>query len=212
MNFEAIIGLEIHVAMKTKSKMFSAAPVLYGKEPNTCILPLDIALPGAMPTVNKQAVINAIRLGHVLKMNIDNELWFDRKNYFYSDLPKGYQITQNHRPICTNGELSISSNGKEKCIHIQQIHLEEDACKQIHVGDRTLIDYNRAGIPLLEIVTYPEISNGEEAMRFVEKIRSIVSFLDVSEGKMEEGTLRCDINVSIRPYGSKDAIYIMRQY
>ena len=202
MNFEAIIGLELHVAMKTKSKMFSPAPVLYGVNPNTCINPLDMAFPGTMPTVNKQAVINAIRVGHVLKMSIDDTLCFDRKNYFYSDLPKGYQITQNKCPLCRGGEITIKVNGLEKCIHINHMHLEEDACKQIHLGDRTYIDYNRAGIPLLEIVTEPELSSGEEAMRFVEKIRSIVSFLDVSDGKMEEGTLRCDVNVSIRPIGS----------
>ena len=202
MNFEAIIGLELHVAMKTKSKMFSPAPVLYGIEPNTCINPFDMAFPGTMPTVNKQAIINAIRVGHVLKMDIDNVLCFDRKNYFYSDLPKGYQITQNRRPICRRGELTIKANNKEKRISINHMHLEEDACKQIHIGDHTFIDYNRAGIPLLEIVTEPEISNGEEAMRFVEKIRSIVSFLDVSDGRMEEGTLRCDVNVSIRPIGA----------
>ena len=203
MNFEAIIGLELHVAMKTKSKMFSNAPVVYGDAPNTAVAPLDMALPGAMPTVNKQGVINAIRVGHVLNMSIDDELWFDRKNYFYSDLPKGYQITQHKRPICTNGKLRIQIGDSQKCIRIERMHIEEDACKQIHIGDHTYIDYNRAGIPLLEIVTYPELSSGEEAMRFVEKIRSIVSFLGVSDGRMEEGTLRCDVNVSIRPFGSK---------
>ena len=199
MNFEAIIGLEIHVQMRTKSKMFSSAPVTHGENPNTCVNPLDIALPGSMPEVNKQAVINAIRICHALNMSIDDELWFDRKNYFYSDLPKGYQITQYFRPIGRDGWLDV--NGKH--INIERLHIEEDTAKQLHNGNQTLIDYNRAGIPLLEIVTKPEISSGEEAMRFVEKIRSIANFLDISDGKMEEGSLRVDVNVSIRPFGSK---------
>ena len=199
MIFEAIIGLEIHIQMKTKSKMFSSAPVTFGKEGNTCVDPLDIALPGTMPQVNKQAVINAIRISHALNMSIDDELWFDRKNYFYSDLPKGYQITQYYRPIGKEGYLEIG----DKRINIERLHIEEDTAKQLHNNDRTLIDYNRSGIPLLEIVTKPEISSGEEAMRFVDKIRSIACFLDISDGKMEEGSLRVDVNVSIRPFGSK---------
>ena len=203
MNFEAVIGLELHVEMKTKSKMFSSAPVTFGNEPNTNVAPFDMAFPGTMPTVNKQAVINAIRVSHALHMNIDNELWFDRKNYFYSDLPKGYQITQENRPIGSNGYLEIETQQGNKKIGIERLHLEEDTCKQIHYKDRTLLDYNRAGIPLVEIVSKPEIKTGEEAMKYVEKIRSIVSFLDVSDGKMEEGSLRCDVNVSIMPVGSK---------
>ena len=204
MNFEGIIGLEIHVGMKTKTKMFSSAPVSFGKEPNTMVAPFDMAFPGSMPTVNKQAVINAIRVCHALKMEIDNELWFDRKNYFYSDLPKGYQITQKRRPIGKSGSLTINTSNGIKTIRLERLQIEEDACKQIHYKDYTLIDYNRAGIPLLEIVSYPDFRSGEEAMRFVEKIRSIVTFLNVSSGKMEEGSLRCDVNVSVRPIGSKE--------
>ena len=199
MNFEAIIGLEIHIEMKTKSKMFSSSPVTYGAEPNTNVSPFDMAFPGSMPTVNKQAVINAIRVCNALHMNIDDELWFDRKNYFYSDLPRGYQITQQARPIGSNGYIEV--NGRK--IGVERLHLEEDTCKQVHYGNKTLLDYNRAGIPLVEIVSLPEIRNGEEAMRYVEKIRSIVSFLEVSDGKMENGSLRCDVNVSIRPIGAK---------
>ena len=203
MNFEVIVGLEIHVEMKTKSKMFSSAPVTFGKTPNTMVVPFDMAFPGTLPTVNKQAVINAIRVCHALHMSIDNELWFDRKNYFYSDLPKGYQITQKARPIGRTGYVEINLDGQKKRINFERLHIEEDACKQVHYKDCTHLNYNRAGIPLAEIVSLPEIHNGKEAMLIVDKIRSIVSFLDVSSGKMEEGTLRCDVNVSIRPYGCK---------
>lgn len=203
MNFEPVIGLEIHVELKTKSKMFSSAPVTYGKEPNTQVVPLDMAFPGTMPTVNKEAVIYAIRVSNALHMKIDNELHFDRKNYFYSDLPKGYQITQNLRPIGSDGYLTISVNGKDKNIGIERLHIEEDTCKQLHFKDFTLLNYNRAGTPLIEIVSRPELRSGEEAMKYVEKIRSIVVFSDVSDGKMEEGSLRCDVNISLRPYGSE---------
>lgn len=203
MNFEAVIGLEIHVEMKTKSKMFSTSPVTFGDDPNTNIAPLDMAFPGTMPVVNKQAVINAIRVCHALHMSIDDELWFDRKNYFYSDLPKGYQITQQKRPIGKEGYLEIETSSGKKRINIERLHMEEDTCKQLHSWDCTLLDYNRAGIPLVEIVSKPEMKTGEEAMKYVEKIRSIVSFLEVSDGKMEEGSLRCDVNISIMPVGSK---------
>lgn len=162
-----------------------------------------MAFPGTMPLVNKQAVINAIRVAHALHMEIDRELWFDRKNYFYSDLPKGYQITQQERPIGKNGYLLIKSGEQKRRIEIERIHLEEDTCKQLHFGDYTLLDYNRAGVPLIEIVTRPDFRNGSEAMNYVENIRSIVQYLDVSNGKMEEGSLRCDVNISIRPLGTK---------
>jgi len=202
MDYEAVIGLEIHVEMKTKSKMFSSGRVSFGEDPNTNVTPVDIAFPGTLPVVNKQAVINAIRVCNALHMEIDDTLWFDRKNYFYSDLPKGYQITQQARPIGKNGYLTISTQNGEKRINIERLHMEEDTAKQLHSWDCSLLDYNRAGIPLIEIVSKPEIRNGEEAMKYVEKIRSIVSFLEVSNGKMEEGSLRCDVNVSIREKGS----------
>ena len=198
MELEAIIGLEIHVEMNTKSKMFSCSRVDFGCEPNTCTDPNDLAFPGALPTVNKQAVINGIRVAHALHMNIDDLLVFDRKNYFYSDLPKGYQITQNFRPLGTNGYLTIKTHNGEKRIGIQRLHLEEDACKQIHSSDYTYLDFNRHGIPLIEIVSEPDIKNGEEAAKYVEKIRSIVTYLGVSEGKMEEGNLRVDLNLSMK--------------
>ena len=203
MNFEAVIGIEIHVEMKTKSKMFSSAPIAFGQEPNTLVRPLDMAFPGTMPILNKQGVINAIRVSNALHMTIDNELYFDRKNYFYSDLPKGFQITQDKRPIGRDGYVEVKlSNGTTKKIEIERLHMEEDTCKQLHMADHTLLDYNRAGTPLVEIVSRPTIRSGEEAMKYVEAIKSIVVFTDVSDGKMEEGSLRCDTNVSVRPYGS----------
>jgi aspartyl-tRNA(Asn)/glutamyl-tRNA(Gln) amidotransferase subunit B len=204
MNFEAIIGLEIHVEMKTKSKMFSAAPNSFSRTPNSEVALLDMAYPGTMPIVNKQAVINAIRVANALHMTIDHELHFDRKNYFYSDLPKGFQITQQFRPIGSNGYLEIKTReGGTKRVEIERIHMEEDTCKQLHLLDYTLLDYNRAGVPLVEIVSRPDIRNGTEAMRYVEAIRNIVVYSLTSDGKMEEGSLRCDVNVSIRPYGQK---------
>ena len=203
MEFEAVIGLEIHVEMKTVSKMFSNGPVSYGEDPNTKVVLLDMAFPGTMPTVNKQAVINAIRVSHALHMDIDDIVMFERKNYFYSDLPKGYQITQQFRPIGSNGYLTIKLGEEEKRINIERLHMEEDTCKQLHSWDFSLLDYNRAGIPLIEIVSKPEMRSGEEAAKYVEKIRSIVSFLDVSDGKMEEGSLRCDVNISLREKGSE---------
>ena len=202
MEFEPVIGLEIHVELKTKSKMFSGAPVAYGKEPNTLCAPLDMAFPGTLPTVNKEGVIYAIRVSNALHMKIDNELHFDRKNYFYSDLPKGFQITQDRRPIGSDGYLEIEVGGKTKRIGIERLHIEEDTCKQLHFPAFTLLNYNRAGTPLIEIVSKPELRSGEEAMKYVEKIRSIVVFSGVSDGKMEEGSLRVDTNVSIRPKGS----------
>ena len=203
MEFEAVIGLEIHVEMKTKSKMFSTGPVSYGKDPNTQVNVVDMGFPGVMPVVNKQAVINAIRVSHALNMKIDDIVMFERKNYFYSDLPKGYQITQQFRPIGSEGYMDIVTSQGVKRIRIERLHMEEDTCKQLHSWDFSLLDYNRAGIPLIEIVSRPDLRTGEEAAKYVEKIRSIVSFLDVSDGKMEEGSLRCDVNISLREKGTE---------
>lgn len=203
MEFEPVIGIEIHVEMKTKSKMFSSAEVAFGREPNTLIAPLDMAFPGTMPKVNRQAVKYAIRVCHALHMEIDHELWFDRKNYFYSDLPKGFQITQDKRPIGKNGYVTIETSAGKRQIAIERLHMEEDTAKQIHLADFSMLDYNRAGTPLVEIVSRPDIRSGEEAMKYVEQIRSIVQYADVSDGKMEEGSLRCDVNVSIRPKGEE---------
>jgi len=204
MNFEAVIGLEIHVEQKTRSKMFSSAPDGFSREPNSEIAPLDMGYPGTLPVVNKQAVINAIRVANALHMTIDHMLYFDRKNYFYSDLPKGYQITQQNRPIGKNGYVAIETEEGLKRIGIERIHMEEDTCKQLHFLDYTLLDYNRAGVPLVEIVSLPEMHSGTEAMKYAEAIRNIVVYSGTSDGKMEEGSLRCDTNVSIRPIGQKE--------
>lgn len=201
--YEATIGLEIHVETKSNSKMFSSAPNVYGKKPNTSVLPIDLGMPGTLPTVNKKAVENAIKLSNALHMEIDHTLYFDRKNYFYSDLPKGYQITQNERPIGKNGYLLVKLDGKEVRVDIERLHMEEDTCKQLHYTDFTLLDYNRAGVPLCEIVTLPCIHDAKVARLYVEKIREICVYLDVSDGKMEEGSLRCDVNISIAPKGSE---------
>ena len=188
--------------MDTKSKMFSSAPVTYGLEPNSMVELHDFGFPGALPTINKQAVVNAIRVANALNMEIDDTLLFERKNYFYSDLPKGYQLTQQFRPIGKNGYLDINTSKGNIRIGIERAHIEEDTCKQVHINNSTLLDYNRAGIPLIEIVTKPEIKSGEEAQLFVDKIRSVVSFLGVSSGKMETGAIRCDVNVSLKPKSS----------
>jgi aspartyl-tRNA(Asn)/glutamyl-tRNA(Gln) amidotransferase subunit B len=203
MNFEAVVGLEIHVQMKTKSKMFSSSPNSFSHEPNTEITPFDMAYPGTMPVVNKQAVINAIRLANALHMEIDHTIVFDRKNYFYSDLPKGFQITQQFHPIGKNGYVDIETNLGKRQIRIERIHMEEDTCKQEHFMDYSLLDYNRAGVPLVEIVSLPDIRSGTEAMKYVEAIRNIVVYAGVSDGKMEEGSMRVDTNVSIRPIGEE---------
>ena len=202
MNFEAVIGIEIHVEMKTKTKMFSSSLNKFGALPNTLVSPVDMAFPGTMPVVNKQAVINAIRVCNALHMSIDNQLWFDRKNYFYSDLPKGFQITQDKRPIGSNGYVEVETINGIKKIGIERIHMEEDTAKQTHFGDYTLIDYNRCGVPLIEIVSKPDMRSGEEAAKYVEKLRSILSYCGVSDCKMDEGSMRCDINISLRPFGS----------
>lgn len=201
MNFEPVIGIEIHVELNTKSKMFSSAPVTFGKMPNSQTVPYDLACPGTMPVVNKEAVKHGIRIATALNMTIDKLVMFDRKNYFYPDLPKGYQITQQERPIGKEGYVDIEVNGQVKRIGVERAHLEEDTAKQLHLGEMSLIDYNRAGTPLVEIVSKPDIRSGEEAMKYVEEIREIVTFLDASDGKMEAGSLRCDVNVSIRPVG-----------
>lgn len=202
MEFDVIIGLEIHVQMKTVSKMFSSAPVSHNDLPNTNTDLLDFAFPGVMPSINKQAVINGLRVADALHMDIDNVLLFERKNYYYSDLPKGYQLTQQFRPLGKNGYLIIKTSSGEKRIGVDRLHLEEDTCKQIHTSNLTYLDFNRAGIPLIEIVTKPDIKNGKEAALFLEKIRSIVSFLGVSDARMEKGSLRCDINISLKESGS----------
>ncbi len=202
MNFEVVIGLEVHTELKTKSKMFSASPVTFGEEVNTKVNIIDMGMTGAMPVLNKSGVEYALRVCHALNMEIDELVVFDRKNYYYSDLPKGFQITQDRRPIGRNGELEIEFDGQVEIVEIERLHMEEDTAKQFHFDDYSLIDYNRSGIPLIEIVTRPTIRSGAGAAAYLERLRQILLFTDVSDAKMEEGSMRCDVNVSIRPFGS----------
>ncbi|PPE06510.1 Asp-tRNA(Asn)/Glu-tRNA(Gln) amidotransferase subunit GatB [Mesoplasma corruscae] len=200
-NFEVIIGIENHIELKTKTKMFSPAPVSYGQIPNTQVHEVDMAYPGTLPTVNKQAIKLAILTCNALNLKIDSLLKFDRKNYFYPDLTKGYQITQQYNPIGKDGKLEIEVNGEKKIVEIERLHIEEDTAKQIHKDNLTYIDFNRAGTPLVEVVTKPVMRNADEACAYVEKLREVLLFLKVSDVKMNEGSLRTDVNISIRPFG-----------
>lgn len=204
-NFEVMIGIEIHLELNTKTKLFSHAKNDFNSPPNTNATVFDLGYPGTLPSLNKEAVIKAIKLAKALKMNIDNELHFDRKNYYYTDIPKGFQITQQFRPIGTQGVIPLFlSDGKTKKININRIHIEEDTARQIHTETETLINYNRAGVPLIEIVSEPEISSAEEAVNYIESIRIISTFLGISDSKMSEGSLRADINISLRMLGDKN--------
>uniref|UniRef100_A0A7C2V6J9 Aspartyl/glutamyl-tRNA(Asn/Gln) amidotransferase subunit B n=1 Tax=Hydrogenobacter sp. TaxID=2152829 RepID=A0A7C2V6J9_9AQUI len=200
MEFEPVIGLEIHVQMDTKTKMFCSCPVEFGAEPNSNVCPVCLGLPGSLPVINRRAVEFAIRAGLALNCQINTKSVFARKNYFYPDLPKGYQISQYEEPIAVNGWLEV--NGKR--IRIRRLHIEEDAGKNIHEGSKTLVDLNRAGTPLMEIVTEPDIDSPQLAREFLEKLRNIMRYTGVSRADMEKGQLRCDINLSIRPKGSKE--------
>lgn len=197
------IGVEIHVQLKTKSKMFSTAPNTFGMTPNTMTMPLDLAFPGTMPVVNKEAVSFGVKVCTAMHMTVARTIEFDRKNYFYPDLTKGFQITQQFNPIGKDGYIEITlEDSTVRKIRVDNAHLEEDTAKEIHLSDISLIDYNRAGIPLLEIVSQPDMHSGEEAMKYVEAIREIVTYLGVSDGKMEDGSMRCDINISLSEKGS----------
>lgn len=204
MKYETVIGIEIHCELKTKTKMFSSAPTSFGEVANTCVNEVDLGHPGTLPCVNKEAVRLAILAATALHCEIDPLVKFDRKNYYYSDLPKGYQITQQFHPIGTGGFVHIKTDAGEKDIRINRIHMEEDTAKQFHSDAGTLIDFNRAGTPLVEIVSEPDIRNGAEAAAYVEKLRALLYYLGVSDVKMEEGSMRCDVNVSIRPEGSTE--------
>jgi aspartyl-tRNA(Asn)/glutamyl-tRNA(Gln) amidotransferase subunit B len=205
--FELVSGLEIHVQLNTKSKIFSSDSAAFGAKPNAHISAVSLALPGALPKLNKEVVAKAVRMGLVLNCSINQVNYFDRKNYFYADLPKGYQITQDNKPICQNGFINVTlSTGEEKRIGINRIHLEEDAGKSLHDQDEqySFVDLNRAGVPLIEIVTEPDIRSAEEASLLLTEIRKLVRHLDVSDGNMEEGSLRCDANISIREVGVQE--------
>ncbi len=200
MEFEPVIGLEIHVQMDTKTKLFCSCPVEFGAEPNSNVCPVCLGLPGSLPVINKRAVEFAIRAGLALNCQINMRSVFARKNYFYPDLPKGYQISQYEEPIAVNGWLEVGG----KRVRIRRLHIEEDAGKNIHEGSKTYVDLNRAGTPLMEIVTEPDIDSPQMAREFLEKLRNIMRYIGVSRADMEKGQLRCDINISIRPKGSKE--------
>lgn len=201
MSFETVIGIEIHCELKTATKMFSGAPVSFGKEANSCVNEIDLGHPGCLPAVNEKAVELAIRACTATHCEIDPLITFDRKNYYYSDLPKGFQITQQFHPIGSNGYVEIDTENGPKKVRINRIHMEEDTAKQFHYASGTLIDFNRAGTPLIEIVSEADMRNGKEAAAYVEKLRTLLYYLGVSDVRMEEGSMRCDVNVSIRPHG-----------
>ena len=203
MNFETVIGLEVHVELKTNSKIFSAAPNHFGAEPNTNTTVIDLGYPGVLPVVNKSVVDFAMRAALALNMEIEQHTKFDRKNYFYPDNPKAYQISQFDKPIGKNGWIEIEVNGETKRIGITRLHMEEDAGKLSHADGYSLVDFNRQGTPLVEIVSEPDIRTPEEAYAYLEKLKSIIQDTGVSDCNMEEGSLRCDANISLRPYGQE---------
>lgn len=208
-DYEAVIGLEVHAQLKTNSKLFCSCSTEFGREPNSNICPICSGHPGVLPVLNIEAVKMAIKAGLALNCIINKKSVFARKNYFYPDLPKAYQISQYDEPLCKNGYIEIESNNGIKKVRINRIHLEEDAGKLVHIGapgiwgaKASAVDFNRSGIPLIEIVTEPDINSAKEAKEFVVTLRNILIFLDVCDGNMEEGSLRCDANISIRPRGS----------
>jgi aspartyl-tRNA(Asn)/glutamyl-tRNA(Gln) amidotransferase subunit B len=213
MSWQAVIGLEIHVQLKTRTKMFCRCPVGFGAGENTQTCPVCLGFPGALPVANRTAIEWVVKLGHALGCEIAPRAVFARKNYFYPDLPKGYQISQYDLPSCTNGKMIVPLQDGERVVGIVRAHLEEDAAKNVHVGGRsgriggadyTLVDYNRGGTPLVEIVTAPDIHSAEEARSFLQLLRQTIVELGISDAEMEKGTLRVDANVSVRPAGSDE--------
>ena len=208
-NYETVVGLEVHMQINTKSKVFCECSTQFGAEPNVNTCVICTSQPGAIPILNKKAVEAIVKTGLALDFNINKRCTFARKQYFYPDVPKNYQITQSEPPLCSGGKLMISVDGKEKIVNITRIHLEEDAGKLVHeIGSRkldySLLDLNRASVGLMELVTEPELSSPEEALEFLTELKNIVEYLGTSECSMEEGKMRCDVNVSIRPVGQKE--------
>ncbi len=206
MPFEPVIGLEVHAHLLTESKIFCGCPTRFGDEPNHNTCPVCMGFPGVLPVLNKKVVEFAIRAGLATHCEIARTSRWARKNYFYPDLPKGYQISQYELPVCERGFLEIESGGARKKIRLIRIHMEEDAGKNIHDvrGDYSLVDLNRAGVPLLEIVSEPDLRSAEEATAYLKKLRAILQYLEVCDGNMEEGSFRCDANISVRPAGSSE--------
>lgn len=203
--YETVIGLEVHAQLLTHSKAYCSDGYSYGAEPNTQVSPVSLGHPGTLPKHNKQVIINAIKMGLACESQIAEHQYYARKNYFYADLPKGYQITQDKTPICTGGYIEIKTkDGESKKIGLTRIHMEEDAGKSMHDQDiyDSLIDLNRAGVPLIEIVSEPEIKSGEEAYQYLSEVRKLVRYLEICDGNMEEGSLRCDANISVMLKGS----------
>jgi aspartyl-tRNA(Asn)/glutamyl-tRNA(Gln) amidotransferase subunit B len=198
--YETVIGLEVHAQLLTNSKLFCGDSIQFGGEPNSQVSPITLAHPGTLPRLNKKAVEFAIKMGIACNCEIEKNNYFARKNYFYPDLPKGYQISQHTTPVCKNGFISIEVNGEKRNIRLNRIHLEEDAGKSLHdiYPDHTCIDYNRAGTPLIEIVTEPDLRSADEAYAYLTELRKMVRYLDICDGNMEEGSLRCDANISVR--------------
>lgn len=202
MQFEVVIGLEVHAQLNTKTKIFCSCPTSFGDEPNTNVCEVCLGLPGALPVLNKEVVKKAIALGTAINATINQKSIFNRKNYFYPDLPKGYQISQFEIPVVEHGEIVIDfEDGTKKRIGVTRAHLEEDAGKNIHHGNVSHVDLNRAGTPLLEIVSEPDMRSSEEAVLYLKKLHAILRYLDISDANMQEGSFRCDANVSIRPKG-----------
>ena len=205
--YELVVGLEVHMQLMTKSKAYSSDANLYGSLPNTNVNPISLGHPGTLPRVNKQSIDYAIRLALACDMDISRHMYFARKNYFYADLPKGYQITQDKTPICTGGYIDIKDEeGKDLRVKITRAHLEEDAGKSMHDQDPfdTLIDLNRAGVPLIEVVSEPDIRSSKEAYNYLTELRKLIRYLGICDGNMEEGSMRCDANVSVRIKGAKE--------